>query len=60
AVPLVKSICQSINEDIEVQEYKRLPSLKINQKSLDGDLKKKNKGRRLCGNFSQEINIQFI
>ncbi|RIB14503.1 P-loop containing nucleoside triphosphate hydrolase protein [Gigaspora rosea] len=44
AVPLVKSICQSINEDIEIREYKRLSSLEISQKSLDGDLKKIKKG----------------
>ncbi|CAG8746194.1 14658_t:CDS:2, partial [Cetraspora pellucida] len=44
AVPLVKSICQSINEDIEVREYKRLSTLEICPKSLDGDLKKIKKG----------------
>ena len=43
-MPLVKSICQSINEDIEIREYKRLSSLEISQKSLDGDLKKIKKG----------------
>ncbi|CAG8626965.1 3082_t:CDS:2 [Racocetra fulgida] len=44
AVPLVRSICQSINEDIEVREYKRLSTLEISPKSLDGDLKKIKKG----------------
>ncbi|CAG8837197.1 10071_t:CDS:2, partial [Racocetra persica] len=44
AVPLVKSICQSINEDIEVREYKRLSTLEISPKSLDGDLKKIQQG----------------
>ncbi|CAG8528855.1 2226_t:CDS:10, partial [Scutellospora calospora] len=44
AVPLIRSICQSLNEDIEVREYKRLSTLEISQKSLDGDLKKIKKG----------------
>ncbi|CAG8453736.1 13737_t:CDS:10 [Acaulospora colombiana] len=44
AVPLIRSICRSIDEDIEVREYKRLSELSISQNSLDGDLRKIQKG----------------
>ncbi|CAG8752777.1 15718_t:CDS:2, partial [Acaulospora morrowiae] len=44
AVPLIRSICESIDEEIEVREYKRLSELEICQSSLDGDLRKIQKG----------------
>ncbi|KAF0425126.1 P-loop containing nucleoside triphosphate hydrolase protein [Gigaspora margarita] len=59
AVPLVKSICQSINEDIQIQEYKRLSTLEISQKSLDGDLKKIKKGDCMLPAPKQPIKVAF-
>ncbi|CAG8471300.1 7621_t:CDS:10, partial [Diversispora eburnea] len=44
AVPLVRTICESINEEVEVREYQRLSKLVINENSLNGDLKKIEKG----------------
>ncbi|GBB92372.1 hypothetical protein RclHR1_00200005 [Rhizophagus clarus] len=44
AVKLVKSICASLNEDVEVREYERLSKLVIADESLNGDIKKIQKG----------------
>ncbi|POG78025.1 P-loop containing nucleoside triphosphate hydrolase protein [Rhizophagus irregularis DAOM 181602=DAOM 197198] len=44
AVKLVKSICASLNEDVEVREYNRLSKLVVANESLNGDIKKIQKG----------------
>ncbi|KAI9136804.1 P-loop containing nucleoside triphosphate hydrolase protein [Paraphysoderma sedebokerense] len=44
AVPLVKRICESINEPVEVKEYTRLSPLEISPDSLRGNLKMIQKG----------------
>ncbi len=44
AVKLVKSICASLNEDVEVREYSRLSKLVVADESLNGDLRKIQKG----------------
>ncbi|KAJ1735059.1 RNA helicase [Coemansia biformis] len=36
AVPLVKRICASMDEEVEVREYTRLGSLAVSDRSLDG------------------------
>jgi ATP-dependent RNA helicase SUPV3L1/SUV3 len=44
AVKLVKSICASLNEDVEVREYERLSKLIVANESLNGDMRKIKKG----------------
>jgi ATP-dependent RNA helicase SUPV3L1/SUV3 len=44
AVKLVKSICASLNEDVEVREYNRLSKLVMANESLNGDIRKIQKG----------------
>ncbi|KAJ2079287.1 RNA helicase [Coemansia sp. RSA 988] len=44
AVPLVKRICESMDEDVEVREYTRLGNLKVSGTSLDGNLVNVRKG----------------
>ncbi|CAG8436566.1 7159_t:CDS:10 [Funneliformis mosseae] len=44
AVKLVKSVCASLNEDVEVREYRRLSKLVVADESLNGDLGKIQKG----------------
>ncbi|PIA13923.1 P-loop containing nucleoside triphosphate hydrolase protein [Coemansia reversa NRRL 1564] len=44
AVPLVKRICESMDEEVEVREYTRLGKLKVSGVSLDGDLGNVRKG----------------
>ncbi|KAF2217084.1 hypothetical protein CERZMDRAFT_23735, partial [Cercospora zeae-maydis SCOH1-5] len=43
-VPLIKEICASVGEKLEVHHYQRLSPLKMADTSLDGDLKKLRKG----------------
>ncbi|KAJ2092229.1 RNA helicase [Coemansia sp. RSA 1813] len=44
AVPLVKRICASIDEEVEVREYTRLGPLKVSEKSLWGNWSNIEKG----------------
>ncbi|KAJ2513426.1 RNA helicase [Coemansia sp. RSA 1939] len=44
AVPLVKKICESLDEEVEVREYTRLGQLKVSKKSLEGSWKNIRKG----------------
>ncbi|KAJ2356101.1 RNA helicase [Coemansia sp. RSA 2618] len=44
AVPLVKRICEMMDEDVEVREYKRLGELEVSKQSLGGDWRKIRKG----------------
>jgi ATP-dependent RNA helicase SUPV3L1/SUV3 len=44
AVPLVQKICESLDEEVIVNEYSRLTPYKVNTNSLRGDLKKIRKG----------------
>lgn len=43
-VPLIRELCASLGEKLEVHEYKRLSPLKVSETSLNGDLKKLRKG----------------
>ncbi|KAL1917419.1 uncharacterized protein VTP21DRAFT_3812 [Calcarisporiella thermophila] len=44
AVPLIQSICASMNEEVEVRTYERLSPLNILDKSLHGNFKNIRKG----------------
>ncbi|CAG8439767.1 12094_t:CDS:10 [Ambispora leptoticha] len=44
AVPLIKSICASFNEDVEVRTYERLTPLTVAEYSLNGSVKNIRKG----------------
>src|SRR5439155_25865285 len=44
AINLIKSICKSVNEEVEVREYKRLSNLMVSDHSLKNNLKKIQKG----------------
>ncbi|KAJ2802095.1 RNA helicase [Coemansia guatemalensis] len=44
AVPLVKRICESMDEEVEVREYTRLGNLKVSGTSLGGNLANVRKG----------------
>ncbi|KAF7187531.1 ATP-dependent RNA helicase suv3, mitochondrial [Pseudocercospora fuligena] len=43
-VPLIKEICASVGEKLEIHRYERLSPLAVSEKSLDGNLKKLRKG----------------
>ncbi|KXT11238.1 hypothetical protein AC579_5556 [Pseudocercospora musae] len=43
-VPLIKEICASVGEKLEIHRYERLSPLQVSEKSLDGNLKKLRKG----------------
>lgn len=44
AVPLIKAICATIDEEVEVRKYERLSPLIISEHSLKGNIKKIEKG----------------
>ncbi|KAI8885700.1 hypothetical protein K501DRAFT_322263 [Backusella circina FSU 941] len=44
AVPLVQKICETLDEEVIVNEYTRLTPYKVSEKALDRDLKKIRKG----------------
>ncbi|KAK5136572.1 hypothetical protein LTR08_002586 [Meristemomyces frigidus] len=43
-VPLIRELCASVGETVEVHRYERLSPLKVAEASLDGDLSKLRKG----------------
>ena len=43
-VPLIRELCASIGEKLEVHHYERLSPLQMAERSLDGDLKRLRKG----------------
>ncbi|PPJ56564.1 hypothetical protein CBER1_03912 [Cercospora berteroae] len=43
-VPLIKELCASIGEKLEIHHYQRLSPLAVSETSLDGDLRKLRKG----------------
>ncbi|KAJ1962433.1 RNA helicase [Dipsacomyces acuminosporus] len=44
AVPLVRKVCETLDEEVEVREYSRLGQLEVSKKSLEGDWKNIRKG----------------
>ena len=43
-VPLIRELCASVGEKLEIHRYERLSPLKVAEGSLDGDLRKLRKG----------------
>lgn len=43
-VPLIRELCASVGEKLEIHKYERLSPLKVMDQSLDGELKKLRKG----------------
>lgn len=43
-VPLIKELCASVGEKLEIHRYQRLSPLAVSDSSLDGDLRKLRKG----------------
>lgn len=43
-VPLIKELCASVGEKLEIHRYQRLSPLAVSEASLDGDLRKLRKG----------------
>ena len=44
-VPLVRELCASVGDKLEIHEYERLSPLKLAEGSLNGDLKRSAEGR---------------
>ncbi|RKP25546.1 P-loop containing nucleoside triphosphate hydrolase protein [Syncephalis pseudoplumigaleata] len=53
AIDLIKRICETLNEEVEVNEYERLSPLQLADKSLNGNLKNIRKGDCIV-TFSRE------
>ncbi|KAK1068215.1 RNA helicase, partial [Friedmanniomyces endolithicus] len=43
-IPLVRELCASVGDTLEIHEYKRLSPLKLADRSMNGDLKELKKG----------------
>ncbi|KAK0936450.1 RNA helicase [Friedmanniomyces endolithicus] len=43
-IPLVRELCASVGDKLEIHEYKRLSPLKLADRSMNGDLKQLKKG----------------
>ncbi|KAI8973805.1 P-loop containing nucleoside triphosphate hydrolase protein [Mycotypha africana] len=54
-VPLIKKICKSLEEEVEVNEYTRLTPYEVSDKSLGNDLSKVRKGDCVVAFSRQDI-----